>query len=148
MRTPRLKVVSNNLSSAQRWIDPIGTLMLLHDQAAVWERIQKACFEKDRITFVDYCVLKKISPQAWLFEHLVPSWQHCLGKFRRQHLAGDSKSLEGVLSVVSSHLQFTLFTSPLQLGVWALSFLLRPPCLLVAAIHPHHDRLIPWKENK
>lgn len=75
--------------------------MLLHHQAAVWERIQKACFEEDKITFVDYCGLNKISPQVWLFEHLVPSWQHCLGKFRRHRLAGDSKSLEGVLSVYS-----------------------------------------------
>lgn len=53
------------------------------------------------MTFVDYRGLNKIFPQAWLFEHVVPSWWHCLRKFRRCGLAGDSKSLEGVLSAYS-----------------------------------------------
>lgn len=92
---------------------------------------------------VAWCVLERHSTSefyllCWFQQecpHLVPGRQQCLGRFQRWGIdPGKCVTGTGFEDLCPHHLQFTVSTFCLRLGLWALSFLPQSPCLRFAAL--------------
>lgn len=82
--------------------------------------------------------------QSQAFEHLVFSWWHCLGRFRRRGLVEGSGAGAGEALRIYTlpYSQFTLSTMCLPLKMNALPFPYLPHVCHMATPSPYHDVLL------